>query len=410
MSDPGTRPLKPWIALGAFHSPQSSDPCGTDLQLADLGYRQSIARIVEMSVAGLRFGSDRSTAPLETKSGPYISMGCSALYHWELRTLLSLDRRGAQYAVKEAARHMSQPRECDMKAVNTLAAYLQSHLAAGRVVTRDPPGKDGDRAVLRLRLGRISREQDKHRLPCGYSLWSCGCSHNPHATRTASYQQPRCGTETFFRAAREAIYLRDLIALDFGQLCGKRADSSLVQASKRIGPGAKLRHLEVCEFYVQRAPKSKQIKVKGTFNCANFLTKHPKSGTKVKQALDWECMKLATEKTCYHRLNASPSRSPLWPSSMHGKPLRAKHHWAGSSAWEGRQSSGLLRKDESERAPAVAWSRRQIRGGQSGTVQLWRRQSFPWPQLARERYSDGSQGHATLRRVANCTRWDLGNR
>jgi hypothetical protein len=58
----------------------------------------------------------------------------------------------------------------------------------------------------------------------------------------------------------------------------------------------------------------------------------------------------------------------------------------------------------------VAWSRRQIRGGQSGTVQLWRRQSFLWPQLARERYSDGSQGHATLRRVANCTRWDLGNR
>ena len=133
----------------------------------------------------------------------------------------------------------------------------------------------------------------------------------PHATRTASYQQPRCGTETFFSAAREAIYLRDLIALDFGQLCGKRADSSLVQASKCIGPGAKLRHLEVCEFYVQGALQSKQIKVKGTFNCANFLTKHPKSGTKVKQALDRKCMKLATEKTCYHRLNASPSRSPL---------------------------------------------------------------------------------------------------
>ena len=122
---------------------------------------------------------------------------------------------------------------------------------------------------------------------------------------------PDAELRRFSRAAREAIYLRDLIALDFGQLCGKRADSSLVQASKRIGPGAKLRHLKVCEFYVQRALQSKQIKVKGTFNCANFLTKHPKSGTKVKQALDWECMKLATEKTCYHRLNASPSRSPL---------------------------------------------------------------------------------------------------
>ena len=62
--------------------------------------------------------------------------------------------------------------------------------------------------------------------------------------------------------------------------------SSAMQASKRIGPGS--RHLEVCEFYVQGALQSKQIalgKVKGTVNCANFLTKHPKSGTEVRQAM-----------------------------------------------------------------------------------------------------------------------------
>ena len=61
-----------------------------------------------------------------------------------------------------------------------------------------------------------------------------------------------------------------------------------MQAAKRIGPGTKLRHLEVCEFYVWGAIQSKQLalgKVKGTLNCANFLTKHPKSGKEVKQAL-----------------------------------------------------------------------------------------------------------------------------
>ena len=61
-----------------------------------------------------------------------------------------------------------------------------------------------------------------------------------------------------------------------------------MQASKRIGPGKKLRHLEVCEFYVQGAIQAKLIslaKVKGTVNCANFLTKHPKSGTEVRAAL-----------------------------------------------------------------------------------------------------------------------------
>jgi len=60
-------------------------------QLADLGYRQSIARIVEMSVAGLSFGSDQSTAPLETKSGSYIYHGDAAHYHdSEFRTLLRI--------------------------------------------------------------------------------------------------------------------------------------------------------------------------------------------------------------------------------------------------------------------------------------------------------------------------------
>ena len=60
-------------------------------QLADLGYRQSIARIVEMSVAGLSFGSDQSTAPLETKSGSYIYHGDAARYHdSEFRTLLRI--------------------------------------------------------------------------------------------------------------------------------------------------------------------------------------------------------------------------------------------------------------------------------------------------------------------------------
>ena len=61
-----------------------------------------------------------------------------------------------------------------------------------------------------------------------------------------------------------------------------------MQASKRIGPGTKLRHLEVCEFYVQGAIQAKLLslaKVKGAVNCANFLTKHPKSGTEVRAAL-----------------------------------------------------------------------------------------------------------------------------
>jgi len=40
---------------------------------------------------------------------------------------LSLDRREIQYAVKEAARHMSQPRKCDMQAVKTFFSVRRLH-------------------------------------------------------------------------------------------------------------------------------------------------------------------------------------------------------------------------------------------------------------------------------------------
>ena len=44
-----------------------------------------------MSAAGLRFGSDRSAAPSETKSGSYIYFGEAAHYHdWEFPALLRI--------------------------------------------------------------------------------------------------------------------------------------------------------------------------------------------------------------------------------------------------------------------------------------------------------------------------------
>ena len=57
------------------------------------------------------------------------------------------------------------------------------------------------------------------------------------------------------RGAREAIFLCDLGKLDFGLKIAKPKlwidSSAAMQASKRIGPGTKLRHLDVSEFYIQ---------------------------------------------------------------------------------------------------------------------------------------------------------------
>ena len=225
------------------------------------------------------------TEPLgEADAKLYRSAVGSAIY-------LSLDRREIQYAVKEAARHMSQPRKCDMQAVKTLAAYLQSHPHVGRVTTCDPNCSsewpcelysDSDWAgCLETR-----RSTDCYlAVVCG-AIVACGTQTQPGLPATSS---PDAELRGVSRAAREAIFLKELITRDFGQQCGKPRlwtdSSSAMQASKRIGPGSKLRHLEVCEFYVQGALQSKQIalgKVKGTVNCANFLTKHPKSGTEVR--------------------------------------------------------------------------------------------------------------------------------
>ena len=116
------------------------------LTIPDEKHRQAV-----ISAAGIS-ARDRSEVPsiqvnlLETtplseeEAKRYRSAVGSAIY-------LSLDRRDIQYAVKEAARHMSQPRQCDMKAVKTLAAYLQTHPMVGRVVTCDPPSVTGEWSI-----------------------------------------------------------------------------------------------------------------------------------------------------------------------------------------------------------------------------------------------------------------------
>lgn len=197
----------------------------------------------------------------------------------------SLDRRDIQYAVKDLARRMAAPRRCDLTAVRALAAYLQTHLRMARVVTGDAIGKN---EPWRVELFSDSdwagcletrRSTDSHvAVVCG-AVVTCASQTQPGLPATSS---PDAELRSVSRAAREAIFLSELIKLDFAQLCGKPRlwtdSSSAMQAAKRIGPGAKLRHLEVCEFYVQQAIQVKKLdlgKVKGTINCANFLTKHP---------------------------------------------------------------------------------------------------------------------------------------
>ena len=197
-----------------------------------------------------------------------------------------------QFAVKEAARRMSRRRKCDMQSCEDPGSILAgtSHRVTGQKV--EDCGPSSFTATV---TGQDAWRRAGHRQPschCGRG----GCDlHNSNPTGFTSNFFARCGaSRSCSRAAQEGIFLKDLVSSlsTLGRRAGSPAYGQIIhrrsKLQKRIGPGAKLRHLEVCEFYVQGTLQAKLLslgKAKGTVNCANFLTKHPKCGTEARQAL-----------------------------------------------------------------------------------------------------------------------------
>ena len=90
-----------------------------------------------MLVAGLRFGSDRSTAPLETKSGSYIYYGDVTYYYdWEFRTLLRIKLFDSKKEVEfSPTGRSSEPVGPDSEA----DAGISPHPRPGRQETKPEP-------------------------------------------------------------------------------------------------------------------------------------------------------------------------------------------------------------------------------------------------------------------------------
>ena len=226
--------------------------------------------------------------PLDAElASRYRSAVGSAIY-------LSSDRKDIAYSVKELARKMAQPRVCDWECAQVLGRYLNSHREWVRVVTLD--AEVGDELPLDIYsdsdwagCAETRRSTDSHVAYLAGAVVAVTTQTQPGLPATSS---PDAELRGISRAAREAIFLKDLAVMDFGmQVAVPRlwSDSSTgILASKRIGPGSKLRHLDVADFYVQGAIQSGRLqmrKVKGTANPANFLTKHAKSGVEVVSAM-----------------------------------------------------------------------------------------------------------------------------
>ncbi|CAE7562226.1 unnamed protein product [Symbiodinium sp. CCMP2592] len=237
--------------------------------------------------------------PLDLTKVEELSAGDAARFRSALGSAiyLSADRRDIQFAVKELARRMQNPRVCDWLAAETLARYLRATPRFGRVVVLDPASKST--APLNL---EVYSDSDWAGCPetrrSTDNIVAClgGSSHPdklPDTARPPSNLRRRRGDPGSVasskggrlptRACGEGLCP---IACGVPRLWADSAAS--IGAAKRIGPGSKLRHLEVAEFFVQGALRAKLLelrKVKGTENPANFATKHAKTGPEVRQSL-----------------------------------------------------------------------------------------------------------------------------
>jgi hypothetical protein len=224
------------------------------------------------------------TEPVETeKATVYREATGSSIY-------LSLDRREAKFTVKELARKMHCPTVDSFKALKHFGHYLCGPELA-RVVLVSPQVRDEYHLndVGKLRCWGYSDTDwagcPETRRSSGNVILGLGSAVIPSSTQT----QPGVpGTSSldaelreFSRLARYVLFLQQLAEQDFGlrtEMPEIYTDSAVgLQSSKKLGPGTKLRHLEVCHFFVeetQRAGLLEVRKTKGTVNPANWNTKH----------------------------------------------------------------------------------------------------------------------------------------
>ena len=231
--------------------------------------------------------------PLEPKRAElYRSAVGSAIY-------LSLDERILQFSVKELARRLSKPLEVDWMALKHLGRFLLSHETARITLVTD---EDRQHYAEGGSL-RCFAYTDSDWAGCPETRRSTGCVVTGIQSSVCSVTtQTQTGLPAsssgdaelreMSRGAREVLYLKQLAELDFGlrvSLPELFADSSVgITTSRKLGPGSKLKHLEVCHFYIQVAQRMNLLttkKVKGTSNPANWNTKHHTSPKEVTEAM-----------------------------------------------------------------------------------------------------------------------------
>ena len=254
--------------------------------LPEAKHRDNILTLLDLwhakpsRVAGKRIVPTEPNTSVVDSDGAVIYPKCvgSAIY-------LSIDRRDIRYEVKELARHMKDPRECDLENFVMLGRYLLDKPTFARVVTLNAESKasgvltvDGFTDSDWAGCPDTRRSTDCTIVTVGGSVVIAHPQTQPGLPATSSGEAE---TRALSRGARNIMYVKQLAEDDFGLKLGLPRmwtdATTALQTAKRLGAGSKMCHIDVATLYVQELVHQKLLKVgkvAGTVNPANFLTKH----------------------------------------------------------------------------------------------------------------------------------------
>ncbi|CAE8654540.1 unnamed protein product [Polarella glacialis] len=225
----------------------------------------------------LELTEETTKAVTEQDASLYRSAVGSAIY-------LSGERRDIQYATKELARHMKEPRVCDFANLKLLGRYLIGARGVCRIVAIDRADKESNKLSLHTFTDsdwagcvETRRSTDGVTAVIGGAVTMVSSQTQPGLPASSSGEAE---TRGLARGSRDTLFLKKLAEEDFGFEVDTPhlwVDSTVaLQGAKRFGAG-KLRHLDICHFATQELVRSGQAnigKVPGVSNPANVLTKH----------------------------------------------------------------------------------------------------------------------------------------
>ena len=160
---------------------------------------------------------------------------------------------------------MSAPMACDWECAQNLGRYLQTYPDLVRVTALDPAAFEGPLVLDMFSdsdwggFAEMCRNTDSRGVVSGGAVITATTQTQPGRPATSSPNAELRGISaatpcSFMSYAGETLDLMSRCHA-YGAIAPR--------ATRRIGPGSKLRYLEVCEFYLQGA-------VQGTENPGNF--------------------------------------------------------------------------------------------------------------------------------------------